>query len=274
MTPGKARLAVGSFVMLSAAIVINTLFMQNDPAAIAAARAASERAAAKAELQRVRRLSVDGFDRKSARKRVRRLTRAAPARKAGRNSRASVKAAGKRPTRIAELRQDAAKLLPRHEAGGQAGAATRDTVRTIQRELTQRHYQPGLVDGVPGLMTRAAIMAYENDQGMILTGEPSKALLQKIILGESYLPNRGRALLPPGARPHAAQVIRTVQQSLATLGYYHGTADGAVGEVTKRAIREFEMDHALVPSGRISGHLVAQLAKLAGQSHVASKRRH
>lgn len=267
MTPGKIRLATGSFVALCVAIVVNTLFLQNDPAAIAAAKLAAERAAVKAKLQRLRSLSIDSIDRKGARQRVQQRTRFAERKRSKRPTKANDNRAG----RTAEVQQDAASSVRGLDAGG-AQFVKAATVRAIQRELSERKYRPGRIDGVAGLMTRAAIMAYEADHGLPLTGEPSEGLLQKIIFGDSFVGSNRLHKLPARAKRQKEQVIRTVQQSLARLGYLHGPTDGALGEMTRRAIKEFEMDRGLAVSGRISGRLIAELAKEAGRGRVALRR--
>jgi peptidoglycan hydrolase-like protein with peptidoglycan-binding domain len=58
---------------------------------------------------------------------------------------------------------------------------------------------------------------------------------------------------------HAEQVIRSVQQRLAALGYQPGRIDGRPSEETAKAIRDFEMDKGLVPRGRVSAELVTRL---------------
>ena len=60
-------------------------------------------------------------------------------------------------------------------------------------------------------------------------------------------------------------MISSVQTSLAKLGYRPGHADGELTPETARAIREFEVDQALPESGRVSGPLVARLARLSAR---------
>lgn len=143
-----------------------------------------------------------------------------------------------------------------------------DTIRAVQRELEARGYQPGGEDGVPGLVTRAAVLAYEHDNNLPLTAEPSEALLKHLLLGETQGAVKARGDETPG--PQAEQVIRTVQQSLAKAGYAVGKVDGRVGEETVRAIREFETDQNLRETGRISGQLMARLGTLAGQGRLSA----
>jgi peptidoglycan hydrolase-like protein with peptidoglycan-binding domain len=145
-----------------------------------------------------------------------------------------------------------------------------DTVRAIQRELHLRGYLTGSHDGVAGLVTRAAIMAFEHDNGLPLTAEPSEELLKRILLGPAAVP--ASSTPSKGPRGQSELVIRTVQQSLSGLGYNTGRADGRLGEDTLRAIRDFEADNAMPETGRVSGHLLARLTKLAGHGRSAANR--
>lgn len=136
-----------------------------------------------------------------------------------------------------------------------------DTVRAIQRELGLRGYEPGAPDGRIGLISRASIMAYEADFGLPLTAEPTDALLRHIVLASETRPSPQALPALKTRTPAAEQVARTVQQSLAGLGYYTAKVDGSLGEPMARAIREFEMDNQMPQTGRISGQLVARLAR-------------
>ncbi len=158
------------------------------------------------------------------------------------------------------------------EAGRSGDGEFLEVSAAIQRELQSRGYQPGSQDGVAGAVTRAAIMAWEHDHGLALTGEPTDAIMKAIVLGVSAA-SAGQITaqwqaLPKERRTRAEHLIRWVQQSLSALGYNPGPASGRVSTDTARAIREFEMDQNLAPSGRISGPLVARASKLtmAGRS--------
>ena len=80
---------------------------------------------------------------------------------------------------------------PSNDAGDISSA---EITRGIQRELNSRGYEAGQPDGVAGLVTRAAIFAYEYDNDLVLTGKPSDPLLSQIVLGSS-------SLTPTSARP-------------------------------------------------------------------------
>ncbi len=146
---------------------------------------------------------------------------------------------------------------------------TADVTRAVQRELALRGYETGAADGVVGLMTRAAIMGFEYDHGMVMTGAPSQELLKRIVLGG------GSAATPIGSKgqsPEARDVIHTVQTSLTKLGYRPGRIDGELSPQTARAIREFEVDQTLSETGRVSGPLVVRLARLVNADRVAEGR--
>jgi peptidoglycan hydrolase-like protein with peptidoglycan-binding domain len=147
-----------------------------------------------------------------------------------------------------------------------------DITRAVQRELQLRGYETGAADGVAGLVTRAAIMGFEYDHHMVMTGRPSQQLLKAILLGargrDGAAAQQGGATVAPSAE--AESLIKSVQTSLAALGYRPGRADGRLTPETARAIREFEVDQSLPESGRLSGPLVARLTRLSGQGRVAS----
>jgi len=145
-----------------------------------------------------------------------------------------------------------------------------DLVRAVQRELKAKGYEVGAIDGVPGLVTRGAIMAYETDTDMPLTAKPSEGLLQALVLGSADVAARD-----PRDRPaptsEAETVIRAVQRAFRQLGYMTTLPDGRLNEATRRAIRKFELDRKLKETGRISGELLAKLASVAGDALQGSR---
>jgi peptidoglycan hydrolase-like protein with peptidoglycan-binding domain len=139
-----------------------------------------------------------------------------------------------------------------------------EIIRGIQRELNARGYDAGSPDGVAGIVTRAAIMAFEHDYGMPLTAAPTQDLLSRIVLGSSSA-STARNIAERPSSPDADAVIRLVEQQLAARGYTPGKVDGMPDDQLARAIREFEVDQKLPESGRISGQLVSRLTRLQGQ---------
>jgi len=157
-------------------------------------------------------------------------------------------------------------------AAVQPPSGAHETTAAVQRLLLARGYEPGATDGVQGLVTRAAVMAFEHDHGLALTGEASELLLRALQNGPASISAAGYAAAAKEKRARAEQVVRTVQQSLSGLGYGAGKPTGRLNDETERAIREFEIDQRLPETGRISGQLVGRLARAAGNGRIAAGR--
>lgn len=153
----------------------------------------------------------------------------------------------------------AAPEKPKVAAPARAGAPV-ETVRALQRELVVRGYDAGVADGVAGLMTRAAIMAYQYDNKLPMTGEASEALLKRVLLGASS----GSDKLDTEIPPETVALIKGVQQVLSNMGYSPGAIDGIFGNATGSAIEVFEKERGMKPKGRISGELLKELMHVTG----------
>ena len=70
-----------------------------------------------------------------------------------------------------------------------------------------------------------------------------------------------------GPSPRAQSMEAAVQAVLAKQGYYQGPIDGAIGPSTSRAIRNYQRDHHLTPTGTINPALAASMG-LAGQANM------
>ncbi|MEM7620290.1 MAG: peptidoglycan-binding domain-containing protein [Pseudomonadota bacterium] len=128
-------------------------------------------------------------------------------------------------------------------------------VKAIQRELKAQGYEPGGVDGAVGLLTRAAILAFQYDKGLDLTAEPSDELLVKILVR----PKDVKSTYKRSPSRTGQNVIRVIQTVLSDLGYSPGQVNGIRGTKTIAAIKEFEKDRNLKVTGRVSGKLVREL---------------
>lgn len=136
-----------------------------------------------------------------------------------------------------------------------------DTIRAIQRELATRGYDPGPVDGVQGVLTRAAVMAYQHDKGLPVRGEADAKVLEHLVLGKAATkPKRAAAPTPTDT----IALVKSVQQVLAEMGYNPGPVDGIPGAGTRTAIERFERAHRLKATGRISGKLLREIMRVTG----------
>lgn len=144
-------------------------------------------------------------------------------------------------------------------------------VEEVQRQLMATGYYRGMVDGVVGKRTRQAIEAYQQAQGLQVTGQPSPDLAEHI----RYTREVAEAALFTGtieADPDAERraQIRRVQTGLAELAYGPGEINGEMTDRTHDAIMQFERDRGMAVTGEISEGLLAELTKLSGQSEMMS----
>ena len=234
MTPRQAQIALVSFVLVAGGVVFNALYMQGDA----------------------------GLDRRAPGKDVQphEHGKSPPAAKSPRAPDAA--------KRTALLKPDSARAdVPPGSLPDEAGV---DTIKAIQRELGQRGFGPVASDGIMRPVTRAAIMAYEHDHRLPLTGEASEALLSRLVLGAPATPDVS------GSRevrsPLAEAVVRQVQRLLAASGYGPGSVDGCLSAETLSAIRAFEQDQGLVVKGRISAEVMSRLQEGTSRTKAAEAR--
>jgi peptidoglycan hydrolase-like protein with peptidoglycan-binding domain len=60
-------------------------------------------------------------------------------------------------------------------------------------------------------------------------------------------------------RAPSSSIVVAAQQSLAKLGYYHGSIDGIAGPETQKAIRWFQSTDKIPVTGRIDGQTLKAL---------------
>ena len=264
LTPFQARMALTTFLLVGAAIGGNILYLQDQALVSAVARSKAEQVKLRAEAHRERRLALDTTEMPAAKAQgqaqggaeMPAITKIVP-----------LPAVTDRTGRFAP---SAGQIERTSMPATEAEMRMPDVVKAIQQKLGQRGYEPGTPDGVTGVVTRAAIMAYEHDHGLALTGEPSDILLHHLQSGTGAKPGGTPKARQPRSG-NAEQVIRTVQQSLAQLGYFAGKIDGRPGDDTVRSIREYEMDAGLVPTGRVSAPLLMKLARSTSGPKAASR---
>lgn len=105
-------------------------------------------------------------------------------------------------------------------------------VAQIQHGLRELGYEVSVVDGLMGPNTRKAIKAFQKDEGLTVTGEPSDALKRAI---ERRRFRRSE---------QAAALWRQARLYLHALGYQPG--EGALdSEAARRALQRFAKDHWL-----------------------------
>lgn len=262
MSASMMRMLLAAFVLLSAGVAVNLLMMQPIRTSTPTLKLYAEHQPLKPAAEATARPAPPSADPALPAPGAKRRTASSETRVAAIETRPTPTPAA--PTARAETAV----------AGEPAGrdVSFRDITAAVQARLAARGYEAGQPDGVNGLVTRAAILAFEHDHGLAPTAEPSEALLRALEHGPGTISAAAYAAAARDKRPRAEQVVKTVQQSLVALGYAIAKPNGRVAEDTERAIREFEMDQRLPVTGRISGAIVARLARLAGHGKLTAGR--
>jgi peptidoglycan hydrolase-like protein with peptidoglycan-binding domain len=134
-------------------------------------------------------------------------------------------------------------------------------MQAIQRELKLHGYRPGNGPGVDST-TRAAIISFEFDQGMQLTGEATETLLKSIL----FAPAKGRQARTANDKFEKNQeLVREIQAILAQLGFSAVTADGTMSDGTRDAIRRFEASRKMPESGKLGERLLLEIIQVSGR---------
>lgn len=145
-------------------------------------------------------------------------------------------------------------------------------VEAVQRELAAAGLYDGAVDGVAGRKTKLAIEAYEQQNGMEVTGLAAQSLIEHIRYTRAVASAADyTGSVSPAATPVEDEAVKRVQTGLSELGYDAGDADGAIGGKTEEAIKQFQRDRGLAQSGEITEDMMDELAKLSGQSALTAE---
>jgi peptidoglycan hydrolase-like protein with peptidoglycan-binding domain len=59
-------------------------------------------------------------------------------------------------------------------------ASQHSLVKKVQSSLREKGYNPGPIDGVNGSKTKAALRAYQKDNGLVMDGTPNAETLKHL----------------------------------------------------------------------------------------------
>jgi len=147
-------------------------------------------------------------------------------------------------------------------------AATNATIpysyRNVQQLLNDLGYNVGTPDGVIGSRTRTAIRAFQADEGLPQSGEPSRALFDSLQASWSKRFGGQEQAAQPTVPSTSASVsgnvelVMNVQQELRERGY-NVPLSGNLDTATASAIREYQRGAHLSVTGQASNSLLASL---------------
>ena len=172
---------------------------------------------------------------------------------------------------------DPAPAAPATKVAAPAGSRMPgEIISDIQRELVRRGYYDGVVDGLYGPKTDAAIRDFEQAAGLKPSTEPSEALLQAMVRSPAKLtkatppsaaggratPARAEAAVD---RPAPSKRVIALQRALAEYGYGQIRPSGIIDAETQAAIEKFERERKLPITGQASERVVRELAAMTGR---------
>lgn len=161
-----------------------------------------------------------------------------------------------------------------------------DRVKILQTALIQLGYLNGSVDGKFGTGTRAAVIAFQSDNGLTVDGLAgtntqtlllSKANAASSVSGTTTASASSETLVKTLRRGATGADVTAVQTRLAALGYYTGAVDGLYGSGTIVAVKKFQLRNGLKNDGLVGSKTYASLmastavaSATAGSSSAAS----
>ncbi|MBQ7455930.1 MAG: peptidoglycan-binding protein [Clostridia bacterium] len=151
-------------------------------------------------------------------------------------------------------------------------------VRQLQARLQELGYYSGALDGEFGSGTRAAVEAFQRQNGLEadgIAGDSTLALLyssqaQPFVATstpEPATPTPAITTLSTGAQ---GEEVKRLQTRLQELGYYSGAIDGDFGKGTKSAVVAFQRQHGLDADGIAGAKTQAVLYSDQAASFVAT----
>ena len=135
----------------------------------------------------------------------------------------------------------------------QAVAAVAAYTTALQTSLREAGYYDGEVDGVYGPATVEAVEALQQAHGLPSTGTLDKASADAL---QSDLAAKGGALAQEAVASTAA-----VQQTLKLAGFWDGPVDGAWTPALTEAVKDFQTELGVEPTGTVDAATIAALEK-------------
>lgn len=150
-----------------------------------------------------------------------------------------------------------------------------ELVVQVQTALAERDRYSGVVDGVMGPETAAAIRGFEQAQGLAPTGEASEKVLAALLTApmrkvDAKTSTPARSAPAPVQQPAVTgstasnPKLMAAQKALARIGYGPVSIDGKMGTETRNAIKSFERDRGMPETGELSPQVARALQQLTG----------
>ncbi|MFN3656674.1 MAG: peptidoglycan-binding protein [Pseudolabrys sp.] len=173
---------------------------------------------------------------------------------------------GPHPAPIFATRPLLQPMQPARPTADPAAQGRTQLITEIQRELAQKGFYDGAVDGVWGARTDSAVRDFLDATGARVAPEAGEALRRAIAAAPAKRAQPAArvndpiaALIAPSPR------VTAIQRALTDFGYGQLKPTGVYDPETRRAIERFERDHKLPVTGQISDRFVRTLSGMTGR---------
>jgi peptidoglycan hydrolase-like protein with peptidoglycan-binding domain len=136
----------------------------------------------------------------------------------------------------------------------------RDYTVALQQDLADAGYYKGEVDGVYGPETVEAVQALQKANGLPETGTMDKAT-------EAALRAELEAAGAAAAQEEMASTA-ALQQTLKLAGYWDGPVDGVWSDELTDALKEFQTDLGVEPTGEVDAATVAAFEQALAEAQA------
>ena len=124
----------------------------------------------------------------------------------------------------------------------------KNQVQTLQLKLQEYGYFTGSPDGVFGDSTRAAVERFQMVNGLGVTGVADGMTLMRL-LADVPITWQGFLSEMSCAAGDAGLNVYNLQRRLGEMGYFDGDCTGSYGDLTQRAVAQFQGDNGLEQTG-------------------------
>ena len=141
-----------------------------------------------------------------------------------------------------------------------------EAVVLLQQKLIALGYLTGTADGAYGDATVAAVKAFQSANGLKADGQAGQKTLDA--LNSASAPARPDATSTPTSvlkNGDKGDAVQSLQQSLITLGYLTGKADGSFGDATEAALRAFQKASGLKQDGEAGAKTLEALSRAVAE---------
>ncbi len=150
-------------------------------------------------------------------------------------------------------------------------APVSSAVMNLQKLLADRGFYNGVVDGLMGSQTRAAIIAAQKNYNLVpdgVAGSRTLAALEADVSNKTSVTN-----ISAMTSTTKSAEVSNLQELLSKRGFYNGAVDGIMGSQTRLAIVAAQKNYGLVTDGVAGSQTLSALERGGSNVSIADRNR-